>query len=131
MISQFKSWSCHHWQWLSHQLILSTRISKKQIKKINSKISSIREDESIVMKVRSLNSRILKVKLSSSQKSAIIVIKLIISKKTVEKKILSNIHKNSLINQIQIWISSQIQLLPAIKVDNLRNQFRFRQWKFI
>ena len=41
------------------------------------------------------------------------------------EKILSNIHKNSLINQIQIL--SQIQLLSAIKINNLRNQFRFRQ----
>ena len=129
MITQFKSWNCYHQQWFSCQLILPTRISKKQVKKINLKISLIREDESIMMKVRSLNSRISEMKLSSSQKSTIIVIKLIILKKTVEKKTLSNIHKDSLINQIQIQTSSQIQLLSAIKIDNLRNWLRFEQWE--
>ena len=49
------------------------------------------------------------------------MIKLIILKKIIKKKTLSNIHKDSLINQIQIQISSQIQLLSVIKVDNLRN----------
>ena len=80
-----------------------------------------------MMKVRSQNSRISEMKLSFSQKNAIIVIKLIISKKTIEKKTLSNIHKDSLINQIQIQISSQIQLLSMIKIDHSRNQFRFKQ----
>ena len=78
-------------------------------------ISLIKKDNELVKK-KSRNPRIPGV---NSQKSAIIVIKLIISKRTVEKKILSNTYRDLLINQIQI--SSQIQLTSAIKVDNSRN----------
>ena len=72
--------------------------------KINLKINSIKNNKSIV-KIK--NSRISEM---NSQKNTIITIKLIILKKTVEKKILSKNHKNSSINQIQ--------LLTAIKIDN-------------
>ena len=72
--------------------------------KINLKINSIKNNKSIV-KIK--NSRISEM---NSQKNTIITIKLIILKKTVEKKILSKNHKNSSINQIQI--------LTAIKIDN-------------
>ncbi len=44
----------------------------------------------------------LKISEMNSQKSVIIIIKLIILKKTVEKKISSKNHKNSSVNQIQI-----------------------------
>ena len=70
-----------------------------------------------MMKVRS---RILRMKTSFSQKNAITAIKLIISKKIVEKKISSKNFKNQLIR------SSQIQLMLKIKINNLRNQLRFR-----
>ena len=68
-----------------------------------------------MMKVRPRNSRILKMQ----QRSVTTVTKLIILKKTVEKKISLKNLKNQLIR------SSQIQ--SVIKVDNLKNQFQFRQ----
>ena len=70
--------------------------------KINSEISSIRDNESI-MKIKNL--RILRM---NSQKSIIIIIKLIILKRTVKKKTSSKNHKDSSVNQIQIQILNQI-----------------------
>ncbi len=71
----------------------------------------------------------------NSQKSAIIIIKSIILKRTVKKKISSKNHKDLSVSQIQIQtlnqILSQIQLSTAIKVDNSETQLRFRQWESV
>ena len=116
MSIQFKSSNCQHQQWwFCHQLILPTRISENWVKMNNLEIRQtsqndwIRSNESIMMKVRPRNSRILRVQ----QRSITTVIKLIILKKTVEKKTFSKNLKNQLIRSSQIS-----SILLVIRADN-------------